>query len=549
LRVLGRLLRYALAQLSLGSFASDAQGPARLVRLFEDLGGIYLKLGQLLSLQVDVLPRAYCNALFDLLDRVPPMSWERVERVIEAELGQPVQHCYDLIDRAPMASGSIAQVHVAELGGRRLAVKVQRPDAARRFLADLEDVERGRRWIRRLRMRSLEWLSDALGELARWTREELDFRQEARYQRAVAYLVRDSTREVVPEVVVELSGRTVLTSELLVGPTMLQVVRALEARDAVGRTDRGTVRGTDDGPSDATVPAELERLGFEANTFAAVLASNFVGGAFERGVFHADLHPANLIVLDGNRVGYVDFGITSALSRHARRHTLALILAFVDGDLDALAFHLEAIADPKPEADAQRLRRELELAARGWYLDASGDEAATPRLAKRFTPIMLDVLRASRRSGLMATPDTARYLRSVIALEGLIVRFAPDFDIEACLRRIAREQLESEAVREWLDGDRLADWIYQGAELARRLPVLVADAFGRGRERAGAKSSAAARTPPRGARGVLVWGLLALALGLLLASLEEPSWSRAATVLPSLGLALVIVALTRRLVG
>jgi len=112
-------------------------GPDRLRMVFESLGGTFLKFGQMLALQPDLISLEYCDALFNLLDRVSPFPFEDVERVFVEEFGRPLSELFDSIERVPLATASIGQVHVAWLPGRKLAVKVQRPAVDVDFAGDI----------------------------------------------------------------------------------------------------------------------------------------------------------------------------------------------------------------------------------------------------------------------------------------------------------------------------------------------------------------------------------------------------------------------------
>src|SRR5918997_530668 len=110
-----------------------ANGPVRLRTALEDLGGSFIKLGQMLALQPDILSLEYCNALFTLLDRVTPFPYEQVRETFQEELGEPPDALFDTFDPNPLATASVGQVHVATLGGRTLAVKVRRPNVEQDF--------------------------------------------------------------------------------------------------------------------------------------------------------------------------------------------------------------------------------------------------------------------------------------------------------------------------------------------------------------------------------------------------------------------------------
>jgi len=164
--------RLALAGLS---------GPQRFRRLFEDLGGSFIKFGQMLALQPDILPIAYCNELFNLLDRIAPFSFAHVEQVFREELGCTPAQIFDRFDSEPLSTASIGQVHVAYLDGQKLAVKVQRPSVDVEFAGDIRLIRLAMRLIRRFGVTSLFWVLEPMDEFAAWTDEELDYRREARY--------------------------------------------------------------------------------------------------------------------------------------------------------------------------------------------------------------------------------------------------------------------------------------------------------------------------------------------------------------------------------
>lgn len=493
--VLARTVIYLSKQAVHGHPRRDPSGPRRFRELLQSQGGIYVKLGQLLSLQRDVLPRDYCTALFDLLDRMPEADPASIERVIEQELGLTPSACFDRFDPVPIASASIAQVHVAYLDGRKLAVKVRRPGVEEVFASDLRLLGAVARWIGRLRIHSLAWFARVIGELELWTREELDFRNEARYQRALAKLTSRSAIQHVPEVVESLSTDRVLVSEFLEGPTLLQLIRELEREGSSGGGHRQLV--TD----------------FDAEQLADRVVDTFVGNALENGLFHADLHPANLLVLPGNVLGFVDFGITGALSLHARRKISGLILAMTENDPRRLVDQLFELSTFDDRARPGQFRAEIEEAMRHWY------ESETGRMTTSFSSVMIDILRVCRRNGILGTPDTIRYLRSVIGAEGLVHRFAPAYDVAGALARACGDQLATSQIQDRLDPGRVGGMI---SSLARALPRLPAVASGLGTtaETVQGLSTPRSRAPRRRAIGL---ASIAFGCSLVAVSIDSPA--------------------------
>lgn len=408
--------------------------PERLRQALEELGGTFIKLGQMLALQPDVLPREFCNALFGLLDRVAPLSPEVAAAVIRRELAAEPLEIFDRFEAEPIAAASIGQVHEAQRAGRKLAVKVQRPSTDADFAGDILLMRLLVRAVRRLRLASLEWLADALGEFVDWTSEELDYLQEARYMEALGRGARDNPRERVPEVVWELTTSRVLVVEFLDGVPLVEHLRDLEA---------GTRLWSE----------RLRRLSFEPEAFATAVVENFLSDVFRRGVYHADLHPANLLVLQDGVVGYVDFGISGTLSGFSRRALIEMTRAYTRGDLEAMCEAFYRVARFGAGADVAAFRQRLEELSVGWFDRSEG----RVRLKRSFTIMMLEMTRASRATKIWPQREVLKYVRSVIAIDGLITRFAPDFDLQSHIERFCAHELRSHVVAGLLSPRRVAD--------------------------------------------------------------------------------------------
>jgi ubiquinone biosynthesis protein len=448
LELLWVLLRHGVSQFVLRR-PRGVRGPERLRMILEDAGGTFLKFGQVLALQPDILPREYCNALFDLLDRVPPFDVADVEHTFQEELGRPPVELFDSFDLNPLASASIGQVHVATRDGAKLAVKVRRPDVDSSFAPDIRMMRLVSAAIRRLRIKRLMWLRHALEEFILWTLEELDYRYEARYMAALSRNAEDNENESVPAVVEELTNRRILVAEFLEGPMVLDYVRAIEA----GRRDE--------------FEAQLAENGFDPEEFARNIVRNFVSDAFHHGLFHADLHPANLLILPDNVVGYVDFGITGSLSAYSRRNIVALTLALTHADLDAMMVYYLRLAPTDPSSDIAAFRSGLADLIDEWY----DTDRARPFMRENFTRVMIDMLNLSRKTHLLPTPDAIRYMRSVITVDGLITRFAPKLDVGRYLEEICEVYLREQTWREWMSMENLADWSAEAARLLAMAPA------------------------------------------------------------------------------
>lgn len=418
--------------------------PERLRALLEDLGGTFIKLGQILALQTDVIPFEYCHALSRLLDRVAPFGYAEVEATFVEELGVRPTEIFEVFETEPIATASIGQVHVAYLNGRKLAVKVQRPKVKRDFAGDIRLMTSMVRIIRGLRVKAVYWMIEPLSEFIGWTAEELDYRNEARYMDRLRTNAQDNQAERVPEVLWSYTTPRTLVLEFFEGSTLLGYLRAREAGDET------TIR-------------RLEMMGFEPQCFARNIIENFLGDAFRHGLFHADLHPANLMILPDNVVGYIDFGITGVLSHYSRRHLINLTLSYTRADLDGMCRAFFKVTSMDANSDPEGFRAGLLKMADQWY-DYRGRER---RLRKNFTLVMLDMLLLSRATGIWPERDVIKYIRSAIAIDGLITRFAPGFDIGGYLASVCGRYLRREAWQQLVSYDRMVQWSAAAGHLAQ----------------------------------------------------------------------------------
>ena len=229
----------------------------------------------------------------------------------------------------------------------------------------------------------------------------------------------DNAREHVPAVFWEYTTRCILTLEFLEGVTVLDYLRALAAGDEV-------------------MQQRLHTMGFEPNQFACNIIENFLADAFRHGMFHADLHPANLMICSENTVGYIDFGITGVLSPYLRRHLVALTLAYSRGDLDGMCASFFKVSARDTDSDVEGFRSGLSMLAGEWYMV----EGKVRHLRKNITLVMLDLLKLSRQTGIWPERDVIKYIRSTVAIDGLITRFAPAFDVGKYLETICDRYLK-----------------------------------------------------------------------------------------------------------
>ncbi|MHB1244316.1 MAG: ABC1 kinase family protein, partial [Gaiellaceae bacterium] len=316
--------------------------PQRLRAVLERLGPTFVKAGQMLALRPDYVPLEYAEALLSLHDSVTPFPAREAERVVERELGAPLARLFAEFDPEPIGAASLSQVHRALLpNGRAVAVKVQRPGIEAVIASDLELVGFLARQLERRRGASLSFRPTvAAAEFAEYTRRELDFRLEARTAQRVRELHAGDRAVLIPEVDWERTNRRVLTMDLIEG------VRPAPA-------------------------AELAALGLDPQALLDAGGRAILRQIFEFGLFHADPHPGNLRLLEGNRVAFLDFGMFGRLSPRERRRMAFVFWALVEGDYDQVAERLLRLSVLAPGADPDGFRSALGDLVGEWYGSSS----------------------------------------------------------------------------------------------------------------------------------------------------------------------------------
>lgn len=373
-------------------------------------GVTFIKLGQILSTRRDLLPPEMVDELSKLQDRAEPIPWPGVQAVLEAEFGCTVEDIFASFDREPLAAASVGQVHAARLrSGADVVVKVQRPairpvverdlDIAQRLAARLES---GTNWGRSLGLRSLA------GGLAAALREELDYRIESENIQTVARAAaaRGDGQVRVLDVHAELCSERVLVMERLHGT-----------------------------PVNVAEPV-LREMGADRLVLARSLLDFLLRQILLDGVFHADPHAGNVLVLDDGRLGLLDFGSVGRLDSGLREAFQRLLMSVDRGDplgtTDAL---LELV--PRPDTvDEQALERDL-----GRFLARHIDSAASSTVR-----MFGDLFRIVADHGLSIPPELAAVLRALATAEGTLDHLAPGFDFVGEARALSTayvtEQLE-----------------------------------------------------------------------------------------------------------
>lgn len=399
-----------------------AVGPERLYAWLQELGGAFVKFGQLLSLRYDILPPRYCRSLERLYDRVPPFPVHEARAIVEAELGAPVAELFEQFEDTPIGAASFGQIHRVVIGrgpdrGKVAVVKVQRPGAERNFDTDA-------RWL--LAVGLMVDLSSVLGQVKvrpvfrdfiRWTRRELSFVIEAKNADRVHEHTEWNPMQRIPWIYWEMTTPRVLTMEYLEGLPLSTLVRRMEA-------------------GDTAVLDELQEMGCDLRSLARNVLQNYYLQAAVGEVFHADPHPGNLIVLPGNCIGYVDFGLVGRASPEDLREQMALMDAIASQDVERLFVAVLDLLDaPRGLLVSDHYDRFAD--ATDAWLDASDNPGATPG-EKSLVNLVVAVMNLARDIGLPLTMSMTLYFKALMAVDSSVLRLRPDQDYHAELVQTLR---------------------------------------------------------------------------------------------------------------
>ncbi len=455
--------------------------PVQLRRRLELLGPTYIKLGQILSLREDLLPRPVTEELKNLLDRLPAVRFERFLELVANGLGRPVDEMFVWIEPLPAGSASIAQSHRATtVDGDQVILKVVKPGIRETLQRDAKLLGFFGRtlqiFLARFQPRRV------IREFTEYTLREVDLVREADNCETFAANFSDEPDIRFPCIYRRYSSSSVLCMEFFEG-VRPDSVEALE------------------------LPEE------EKDRIIDLGVQSITRMLYRDGFFHADLHPGNLILLPGPQAGFIDLGMVGRLDEDLRRTLLYYYYCLVTGDPANASRYLANVAEPGPGGDLEGFRREVEEISRRWQRASSFADFSLAQL-------ILESVGLGGRYRIYFPVEMVLMTKALVTFEAVGHTLSPGFDVAAVSKRhmqriILRRFSPLRLARESLRGaPELIDAVVKGPLLISEGLRLLEQTTRRPRE-----------NPFTGVRGTIFGGFCMVAGAILLASAGAPDFT------------------------
>jgi len=387
--------------------ANPEPTPRRFRETVEELGLVFIKFGQMLAERKDLIPERYAEELKKLENNVKPFDPEEAREIVDEEVGM---ENFEDFSEEPIASASIAQVHSATLkNGEKVAVKIRRPGLAGKVEKDLDIISfLAHKYDKHYNPEHNQVKRD-VEEFARWTREEMNLKNEAKNAERLRENLSEEKNIRIPEIYRELTTERVLTTEYI-DAVRVDDIEGLENRDIEFE--------------------EIARLGVRCE-LKQILRDGF---------FHADPHPSNFLVDPDGKLVYLDFGIMGKLTPKKRRLVGLMFYYQIEQDLEGLMSILEELGYKQRNYQREELKHEVERI----ILDMKASTLETQSFTKAFAKISL---KASDH-GLYMPNDLIMMGKGMATMEGIGIDVYPKYSFEEenyeDLKEILRQQFDPE---------------------------------------------------------------------------------------------------------
>jgi ubiquinone biosynthesis protein len=379
-----------LIEKELTIWKKDKKTEPQTIRLIlEEMGGGFVKLAQLLSIRPDLIPHEYCDELAKLQDAVKPFPFTEAKKIIEASTGKKLKATFSEFNPETIASASVGQVYRAKLkNGTKVAVKVKRPGIEKKFEQDITLLEFVAGLVKNIHGTEIIDPQDVVESFKEYTKNEMDYVEEGRNILLFHENLKD-TGVKVPKVFTELSSKDILVMEFVEGHELKHI---------------------------------MQKKGFAEfkKKLAIDIFNVFLKQVMVDGIFHADPHPSNIIVMPGKeeKIALLDFGIIGKLTPMLRAEIVKLFIALNEKDIEGIItamMHMNMVAK-----DDEEIRRDMRNML-GPYYGAGLNKIDFPKL-------FYQSIKVARKHKIKVSRDYVLLAKAVLTIESVCVGLYPQFN-------------------------------------------------------------------------------------------------------------------------
>lgn len=409
--------------------------PEKLRMILEDLGPTFIKLGQIMSMHSDILPKRYCDELMRLRSEVSPMPFEEVEEILEEAYGCPWNEIFSEFEAEPLGSASIAQVHHAVLkSGDHVVVKVQRKGIYEKMSRDIVLLHRAVKLMPPVSLKDMVDLDMVLDELWTVTREEMNFLTEASNIEEFTRLNKDVAFVAVPKLYHEYTNHFILVMEHIEG-------YSIDEKE------------------------KLSANGYDMEEIGVKLVDNYIKQVMDDGFFHADPHPGNIKIRNG-KIVWIDMGMMGRLTERDRELIGKAIQGIAAGDVGTIQDVVLSLGEFKGKPDQSALYEDI-----GGLLSKYGTVDIGSIDIAEVTMSLMEVMKENK---IIMPHGMTMLARGLTHMEGVLADIAPEINmVQIASRHMAGKILEEKSLKKELKNG--GKNLYRSIHKAINIPSLVVD--------------------------------------------------------------------------
>ena len=424
------------------NYYADGLSPEELRTTLEDLGPTYVKIGQIMSSRVDLLPESFCKELEKLRTEVKQLDPQLARAVIEQETGKKIDEIYSEFRDEPLGSASIGQAHYGILkDGTPVVTKVQRP-----LIADMmfNDFKLLKKLVGLLNVivdeddpQTID-LMTTIEEFEKVTYEELDFRVEAENTRFFKeHCIEDEEKVSCPTVIDELCTERIFTMTFVKGYS-------------------------------ASKKDKIQEAGYDVNVIGQSLIENYIHQILDVGVFHADPHQGNIIISEG-KPNWIDFGMIGRVSQKDIDGIQKLVISLITADSEGLINSINSLGATGANTDPEKLRDDAEILMTKYANVTSLNDID-------MTTIFDEVMDLVSKNNIELPGRFTMLGRSIITFEGVLEELCPELNLFTLLTDKMMERMKkSFDLKETIT--KISKEAIDIGGKAAKLPALIADSL------------------------------------------------------------------------